>query len=178
MTTKGRFYEVSPDSHVVWRYMCPEVTAGESIMHQGDTVNHGPVGWESNSFRALRYAPDYPGLAGHNLTPGYPAELYRTRQYVGIAQTPPEGSLPVGLAASPNPFGRLTTIRFNLPRRASAGLGIYSVDGRLVRTLPTAGGRVAWNGADDAGRPLARGIYYCRLQGDGFNASRKLVKAE
>jgi hypothetical protein len=174
--TKGRFYEVSPDSHLVWRYMCPETDSG--IMYQGDTVRHGPTGWESNSFRTLRYAPDYAGLVGRELTPGYPIELYQTRQYVGLAQAPAAGSTPIGLAVRPNPFGRLATIRFSLPRRTSAKLGIYSVDGRLIRALPAAGGAVIWNGADDTGKPVGRGVYYCRIQGPGFTASRKLVKVE
>jgi hypothetical protein len=176
--TKGRFREVTQDSQVVWRYMCPEVTAGESIMHQGDTVSHGPVGWESNSFRAVRYAPDYAGLAGQNLTPGYPIELYETRQYVGLEQQPTTGYVPTGLAVNPNPFGRSATIRFSLPRAASTELGIYSVDGRLVRTLQATGGLVTWDGLDNAGRQVGRGVYCCRLQGLGFGASRKIVKTE
>jgi hypothetical protein len=176
--TKGRFWEVTADSQVVWRYMCPEVSAGDSIMYQGDTVSHGPVGWESNSFRAVRYAPNYPGLAGHDLTPGYPVELYRTRQNAGVAQTPLAGGVSIGLAVGPNPFGRSATIRVSLPRAAQAKLAIYSADGRLIRALRASGSRVVWNGADDAGKPVGRGVYYCLLQGPGLSASRKLVKAE
>jgi hypothetical protein len=176
--TKGRFWEVTADSQVAWRYMCPEVSAGESIMHQGDTVSHGPVGWESNSFRALRYAPDYAGLQGHDLTPGYPIELYETQQYTGVAQPPAVGGVSAGLVVSPNPFGRLATIRFNLPHIASAELGIYSADGRLVRALHATGSQVTWDGLDDARRPVGRGVYYCRLHGPGLNASRKMVRTE
>jgi hypothetical protein len=175
--TKGRFREVTPDSQVVWRYMCPEVTAGESILTQGDTVNHGPVGWESNSFRAVRYAGDYPGLQDHDLTPGYPVEHYATRQYVGVKEAPPVGSARVGLVANPNPFGRAARISFNVPRATKTQLAIYSVDGRLVRTLPSTSG-VAWDGADNTGRMVGRGVYYCRLQAPDFSMSTKLVKTE
>ena len=73
---KGRFYEVTPDGRYVWRYMCPETDSGVQV--QGDTIRHGPSGWESTSFRALRYLPDYPGLVGKVLTPGLPVELYRS----------------------------------------------------------------------------------------------------
>jgi len=74
--TKGRFYEVTPAGTYTWRYMCPETDAG--VQFQGDTIKHGPVGWESSSFRSLRYLPDYPGLAGKDLTPGLPVERYRS----------------------------------------------------------------------------------------------------
>ncbi len=73
---KGRFYEVTPDGRYVWRYMCPETDSGPRV--QGDTIKHGPSGWESTSFRALRYLPDYPGLVDKTLTPGLPVERYRS----------------------------------------------------------------------------------------------------
>ena len=93
------------------------------------------------------------------------------------SEAPPAGSVRVGLAVRPNPFGRRATISFNLPRAVSAELGIYSVDGRLVRTLPTFSGTV-WNGDDNTGNRVGRGVYYCRLQGPALSASMKLVKAE
>ena len=147
-------------------------------MYQSDSVPHtDPWTLKNIVHRSPRYAPDYAGLQGHNLTPGYPVELYQTRQFVGVEQAPPAGSVRVGLAASPNPFGRLARISFSLPRVTSAELGIYAVDGRLVRTLPAVSGAV-WNGADNAGNRVGRGVYYCRLQGPDFISSTKLVKTE
>jgi len=166
---KGRFFEIGPDTQTVWTYINP---VSDTLPAYQGTVAQYAV------HRSPRYAPDYPGLQGHELTPGYPVELYTTRQYVGVAQSPPAGSIPVGLAVSPNPFGGQARISFNLPRAASAQIGIYSVDGRLVRALPATGGQVVWNGSDDAGNAVGRGVYYCRLQGSGFSVSRKLVKAE
>jgi hypothetical protein len=174
--TKGRFFEVGPDSAIVWNYISPVIDT--TPLYQGDSVPHiSPENLKNIVYRSSRYAPDYPGLRGHDLTPGYPVELYKTRQYVGVKQAPPAGSVPVGLAVSPNPFGRLARISFNLPRAVPAELGIYSVDGRLVRTLPATSGAV-WNGANDAGKPVGRGVYYCRLQGPTISATAKLVKAE
>ena len=165
----GRFFELAPDTQTVWTYINP--VTDTLPKYQGTAPAQNAV------HRSPRYAPDYAGLQGHDLTPGYPVELYETRQYVGVKQTPPAGSVPVGLTVSPNPFGRLARISFNLPRAVPAELGIYSVDGRLVRTLPATSGTV-WNGADNAGKPLGRGVYYCRLQGPAFAASAKLVKTE
>jgi hypothetical protein len=166
--TKGRFFEVRPDSQTVWTYINP---VSDTLPAYQGTVAQYQV------HRSPRYAPDYAGLQGHDLTPGYPVELYTTKQYVGVEQPPPAGSVPVGLSVSPNPFGRLARISFNLPRANSAELGIYSADGRLVRTLPATIG-IVWNGADNAGKLVGRGVYYCRLQGPAFSTTAKLVKTE
>jgi hypothetical protein len=72
---------------------------------------------------------------------------------------------------SPNPFNRGTNISFAIPgdgyQRVS--LRIYNIRGQKVVTLMDRmlkAGRhtVGWNGCDIAGRPLASGVYFCRLQ--------------
>jgi hypothetical protein len=174
--TKGRFFEVGRDSAIVWTYINPVIDT--LPLFQGETVPRvGPYDLQNVVHRSPRYAPDYPGLQGLDLDPGYPIEIYQTRQYVGVTEAPPAGSVPVGMSASPNPFGRVARISFNLPRGVAAELGIYTVDGRLVRTLPATGG-IVWDGVDKAGSRVGRGVYYCRLQGQAFSASTKLVKME
>ncbi len=172
----ARFWEVTPDSQVVWLYRNP--VTDTTPINQGDTFPaSGPIGRLNMTFRVERYAPDYAGLQGQDLTPGYPVELYTTKQHVSVKETPPAGSAPVGLSVSPNPFGPLARISFNLPRAVTAKLGIYSVDGRLVRTLPAVSGSI-WNGVDNTGNRVGRGVYYCRLQGPSFGSSVKLVKSQ
>jgi hypothetical protein len=82
--------------------------------------------------------------------------------------------------AQPNPFTRRTVLRYGLPRAAEVELRVYSAEGRLVRTLAqgllSAGHwQAVWNGRDDIGRKVGRGIYYCRLESDGFTGVTKLV---
>jgi hypothetical protein len=62
----GKFFEVTPQSDVVWEYINPIGPA------DGKGKDKGGKGGISGTtvFRAFRYAPDYPGLAGRNLTPG------------------------------------------------------------------------------------------------------------
>jgi len=69
----------------------------------------------------------------------------------------------------PNPFNPETTIRYTLPATSHVTLSIYSVSGKLVRTLVnrTLGPGVCeatWNGTDDAGSAVPPGVYFYRLQ--------------
>ena len=61
---RGRFFEVDPDGNTVWEYVSPVDQTG--VVAQGTTPDN------RNVFRVLRYAPDFLGLAGRDLTPqGY-----------------------------------------------------------------------------------------------------------
>ena len=71
----GTFIEVTPDGTVVWKYINPVTDTGP--LAQGDPVpprGPGLPGQKNLVFRAYRYAPDYPGLYGQDLTPGAPIE--------------------------------------------------------------------------------------------------------
>lgn len=81
----------------------------------------------------------------------------------------------------PNPFNPRTVIGFSLERAGAVRLRIHDAAGRLVRTLhdgtALAAGRheAAWEGLDDAGRPVAAGVYHCRLEAGGQVAVRRLT---
>ena len=71
----GEFFEVSPDTEIVWLYINPVIQTGPLM--QGDPIPEDPNGGPMNPvFRILRYAPDYPGFQGHQLIPGDPVEIY------------------------------------------------------------------------------------------------------
>jgi len=66
----GIFFEVTPDSDVVWEYINPVTSVG--IVEQGE-----PLGGKANTvFRCYRYTSDYPGLVGKDLAPDSLIELY------------------------------------------------------------------------------------------------------
>ena len=67
---RGIIFEVTPDGETVWKYVNPIEAAGR--LRQGDPI---PTGFGNDVFRAYRYAPDYPGLTGRDLTPGGALEL-------------------------------------------------------------------------------------------------------
>ncbi|MBN2565500.1 MAG: hypothetical protein JXB46_07290 [Candidatus Eisenbacteria bacterium] len=80
----------------------------------------------------------------------------------------------------PNPFNPMTTVRFNLYRDGFAALRVFDVGGRLVRTLvagdlPAGAHEATWRGDDVRGRPVASGVYLCRLESAGETRSRMMV---
>ncbi len=64
----GTLFEVTDDGEVVWEYINP-VTQGGPLT-QGEPLPKNGPGASNPVFRAYRFAPDYAGLAGHDLTPG------------------------------------------------------------------------------------------------------------
>lgn len=70
---KGTFIEVTPGGSMVWEYINPVVMSGP--LTQGDPIPGGGAGQGNMVFKIRRYAPAYPGLAGHDLTPGQTIEL-------------------------------------------------------------------------------------------------------
>lgn len=80
----ARLLEITPDSQIVWEYKNP--LAGSGPLHQGEE----DTSFGTLVFRARRYAADYPGLAGRDLTPGAPVELYPiTMSGTAHSPTPP-----------------------------------------------------------------------------------------
>ena len=67
----GTLFEVTPAGKTVWKYINP--ITGNGPLRQGES---GPSNAGGKVYRAYRYAPDYPGLQGLDLTPGEPIELY------------------------------------------------------------------------------------------------------
>ncbi len=68
----------------------------------------------------------------------------------------------------PNPFNALTVIPFQLAAAGPVRLGIYNSLGQLIRILDEGNRdpgayRIAWDGTDQAGRPLASGRYHALL---------------
>jgi hypothetical protein len=84
-------------------------------------------------------------------------------------------------AGAPNPFGSATVIRYDLPRDDRVRLTVYDVAGKAVRTLvdlplQQAGQHTAtWDGSDDAGAPVAPGVYFYRLETSRYSATERMT---
>jgi hypothetical protein len=81
---------------------------------------------------------------------------------------------------SPNPFNSSTTISYFVPYRAEVEITIYDLLGREIRVLqngikPSGHYTVGWDGRDSDGKPVSSGIYFYRLQADGYSEARKML---
>jgi spore germination protein YaaH len=86
---------------------------------------------------------------------------------------------------SPNPFSRVTTIRYQTTNDGPVSLKIYNLAGQCVKNLtppcpPLEGrwsgvGSVTWDGRDESGARVAAGIYVCRLVAGGEERSGRML---
>lgn len=81
--------------------------------------------------------------------------------------------------AVPNPFNARTEIRFELAAGGTYEVNLLDASGRRVRTFRGLGrsgiNTLQWDGRDDAGQPLASGVYHVRLDAAGGSSSEKVV---
>ncbi len=80
----------------------------------------------------------------------------------------------------PNPFNPTTTIAYDLAKSGNVNLKIYNVKGQLVKNLyngPQSAGRhhLTWSGRDESNRPVASGVYFYRLETQGYTSTRKML---
>lgn len=100
-----------------------------------------------------------------------------------VLEEPAGGAPPVRTQLfqnAPNPFNPETAIRFSVAQRGPVRIDIFDVAGRHVRALVDKAYEPGvytahWDGADDAGRPLASGAYFYRMTAAGASDSRKLI---
>ena len=73
-------------------------------------------------------------------------------------------------AVSPNPFNPATTVRFSLPERLPVTAEVWSVNGTRVKVLArgrlfeAGDNQLKWDGRNQAGDPVASGVYFVRLK--------------
>ncbi len=89
-------------------------------------------------------------------------------------------ALALAMSAAPNPSYGGTMVRFALPSAGPASIGIYDVQGRMVRSLASgrmpAGPHTAnWDGRTAAGTRAASGMYFVRLRTAGTEVASRLV---
>jgi hypothetical protein len=81
---------------------------------------------------------------------------------------------------NPAPSGH-AVIAFGLAKSEAVEVKVYDVGGRLVKTLAnrvfTAGEehRLTWDGTNDAGQTVARGVYFYQLRTPTFTSQKKLT---
>lgn len=81
---------------------------------------------------------------------------------------------------APNPTNGNTTITYQIAERSKVSLKVYNTLGQVVKIMVEEGKepgayRATWDGNDQAGQPVASGVYFYRLSAGSFNDIKKLV---
>lgn len=75
----------------------------------------------------------------------------------------------------PNPFNPVTKINFALPKKAYVSLKIYNMLGREVGTLVSDTKDAGYYTIDFNASDLSSGVYYYRLESEGFTDVKKMI---
>ncbi len=108
-----------------------------------------------------------------------------TVQPLAVAENP-TSKIPQTFALEntlPNPFLSHTYIRYVLPKESQVNLQIYDITGTLIRTLKNGSEKpgfyqISWDGNDNKGNSVAKGIYFYRLEAGKDKAIRKTIKLD
>jgi len=158
------------DSPPGWVFNDIEISPeGELFVADQTSTAPGIWIWDTSADTLLTSSPKSTGLPPSQICFSVPA--------FSSTELPPVISLD---ANYPNPFNPATTIPFSLEKGGSVEVSIYDASGRRIRALArghySAGHHEAvWNGATDAGRAAASGVYFVRMRSAGITAVRKIV---
>jgi hypothetical protein len=94
------------------------------------------------------------------------------------------GAIPVAYALRqnfPNPFGGMTTIRYELPVTSRVKLSIHDAAGRAIVLAESAGKsagyhQAVWDGRTENGTQSAAGTYFARLKAGSFTKTITMIK--
>jgi hypothetical protein len=79
--------------------------------------------------------------------------------------------------------GNESTIQLSLFEATEVKMAVYSVQGKLVRTvvdgvLSTGEHKITWNGRDNNNRSVANGVYFCKVTAGDVNRTVKMLKTQ
>ena len=80
----------------------------------------------------------------------------------------------------PNPFNPTTRMQIGVPEASHVTVKVYDILGQLVKTLvnddrPEGYQTITWDGTSDAGRAVASGVYFIRMEAEKFVQIQKVV---
>jgi len=100
----------------------------------------------------------------------YPGPIIR--QLVEGKELPTETFLTGGY---PNPFNTKTSIRFGLPEAADVKLDVMDISGRLMERLVNSRLNAGYHNTAWTANACPTGVYFVRMESDGFKAIRRVV---
>ncbi len=84
------------------------------------------------------------------------------------------------ITVAPNPFNRQTKIRFKTAKGGETiAMKIYNILGECVKNLKiethSEAYEMVWDGTDDFNRKLGSGVYFLKVEGEGYSESKKII---
>lgn len=107
--------------------------------------------------------------------------LGKERQIGEVAYGGPAAGQTMLRLVGPNPASWGTAVLFRTAVAGAGDLAVYDAGGRRVRTLFSQSqggphsGLVQWDGRDEAGHPVASGLYWVRLTAPGLQRTARVV---
>ena len=80
----------------------------------------------------------------------------------------------------PNPFSHTTEICYGLPNSDYVTIMVYNLSGQRIRTLIAQNQQagyhtVVWDGRDETGKKVSKGIFSCKLETGKYAITRKMI---
>ncbi len=149
-------------SRYVWTGMS-QITISRNYSYSLKCQVTDSLGSTASDIISVSVGPFLPknGASKHNLSKEFPSDYTLVDNY-------------------PNPFNSSTKIEFSIPESQFINLSIYSVSGKLIRTLVnnvTNSGykSVYWDGTDINGNLVSSGIYIYKLETSKKIISKKMM---
>lgn len=101
---------------------------------------------------------------GNNCVPRFPASVNTVDPNSGVV-----------IASEPNPCSDHMDISYTLPKESSVKAELYDQCGKLIKSLLTDHSNMGMHQFSVDMRDVAPGIYYYRMEGDYFSATRKCL---
>ena len=196
--TSPTFYTVPADSYLV----VTDVSWGNSAAQIWEVPSVGPIvtNWTApiayNPTSGAYVIPDTHFTTGLVFRPlsqakagssfgcirwsGYLVSVAQAISAVG--ETPAlDGNLGIVPTVLPNPAEGKSTVRFTLAREERVTVGIFDVQGCVVRTLfvgrmPAGEHSLAWDGTSNSGVRVADGVYFARLETVKSSHTKKVTR--
>lgn len=156
----GRIFEVNPMGEVVWDYINPVRNSGP--VQQGTNISG------NNIFRAFKYASDYSGLQGVDLTPSNPIEVNPLPSNC-IIYTSTDKNVLIDLKIYPNPVIQSLYIEHDIKR--SLSIQIYNIHGQLVWNKS-----IQQNITNISTQDWSKGLYLVKVIDANHTQTFKIIK--
>jgi subtilisin family serine protease len=91
-----------------------------------------------------------------------------------------EDIAPPTLTITSSDLGDAFTVNYQIPQLSNANIAIYDVTGREVKTLvsgeqPAGSHELTWKGVDNTGHSVSAGVYFIRMETEGFQDRKKIT---